>query len=276
VISIVLRLVVIVLLVYAGVAFWYNRMEERLRDQPHPAAEQKKDAAPARQETEAAAVGTDFSIIVTRNIFQAGEGSGHRGASSPADEDGLEQTRLRLVLLGTVIGGTDDARAIIRNEQTKQEDLYRVGSEIQGARINRISRGRVVLLVNGREEVLTIRDPGSGGQEGGADSRRAGARNMEKAPEMPERAPVVVNEAVENKVPEAKPRRRISVRDTAAPSPPPVEQPGQAPGEEGQPQPPGVGEAAPTDPGGEKPAAEPPPQGRHDAPAGASEVRTAQ
>ena len=255
-ISIVLRLVVIVLLVYAGVAFWYNRMEERLRDQPHPAAEQKKDAVSTRQEAEAsAAVATDFSIIATRNIFQAGEGSGYRGASSSADEDGLEQTRLRLVLLGTVTGGTDETRAIIRNEQTKQEDLYRVGSEIQGARINRISRGRVVLLVNGHEEVLTIRDPGSGGQEGGADPRRVGVRSVEKAP-------VAISEAIENKVPEAKPRRRISVRDTAAPSPA-VEQPGQPPVEEAQSQPPGGNEVAPTEPGGEKPA-------------GAPEVRAAQ
>ena len=32
-------------------------------------------------------------------------------------------------------------------------------SELQGAIISRISRGKVVLQLNGREEILTIKDP---------------------------------------------------------------------------------------------------------------------
>jgi len=243
---------VIALLVYAGVAFWYGRMEERLQKQPPPAAGQKEDAAPPVQEEESAPVATDYDIIVTRNIFQARSGSaGYQGGLSQPEEERLEKTKLHLVLLGTVTGDTDDARAIIRDEQTKQEDLYRTGSMIQGARINKIGRGRVVLLVHDREEVLIIKDPGSGDQGGGI-VLQGRARQMETVPEAPK-------EEIENKVPEAQPRRRISFRNAA--SQPTVEQPAQPPPEGGQPSP-LSGESSPADPGGEKPAEDPPPQGQ--------------
>ncbi len=264
-----LRLAVIALLVYAGVFFWYGRVEERLQERPAPPAKQqeapvqRQEAAeppdPAAQpqgEAESVPASDDYGVIVSRNIFQAGQGSAEHGGSSPAhEEDGLEQTKLRLVLLGTVTGDSDDARAIIRDEQTKLEDLYRTGSEIQGARINRISRGKVILSVNGREEVLTIKDPGSDDQGGGVTVPQAGSRRMEPVP-SPEAVAAPGGE-IENKVPEAQPRRRISFRN-APPPPPAAEQPVQpAPGE--SPPLPQNGEVPHPDLGGEKPVEAPPP-----------------
>ena len=58
--------------------------------------------------------------------------------------DQLAQTQLSLSLLGTVTGSKEDARAIVRDEKNKLEDIYRIGSEIQGAIIQRITRGKVV------------------------------------------------------------------------------------------------------------------------------------
>jgi len=251
--TIVLRLAIIALLVYAGVSFWYDRVEKGLQEHPSVPAKQQEEAAPGQAaqpegEEEATLASAGYAAIVTRNIFQAGmESAEYGGAFSHGDETGLEQTKLRLVLLGTVTGDSDDARAIIRDEHTKVEDLYRTGSEIQGARINRISRGQVILSVNGREEVLTIKDPGSGDQGGGAAELRVSARRAATAP--PEMVP---DEAIENKVPEAQPRRRISFRNAP---PPAAEQP--AP-EENQ-SPPPDGESPPPEPGGEKPAETPPP-----------------
>jgi hypothetical protein len=266
--SLALRLAVIALLVYAGVSFWYGRVEERLQERPAPPAKQQEapvqrqeaatppDQAVQPQEKESAPASADYGVIVSRNIFQAGQGSAEHGGTSPAhgEEDGLEQTKLRLVLLGTVTGDSDDTRAIIRDEQTKLEDLYRTGSEIQGARINRISRGKVILSVNGREEVLTIKDPGSDDQSGGMAVPQAGTRRME--PVHPEAAAAPGGE-IENKVPEAQPRRRISFRN-APPPPPAAEQPVQtAPGE--SPPLPQNGEVPHPDQGGEKPVEAPPP-----------------
>ena len=121
----------------------------------------------------------DYRIILTRNIFKAVlEASDQTGESSQADLDDLAETKLHLVLLGTVTGGKDDARAIIRDEKTKLEDLYQAGSELQGAVISRISRGKVVLQLNGREEILTIKDPENEnqGQNGARTNGKQGGR----------------------------------------------------------------------------------------------------
>ena len=92
-----------------------------------------------------------------------------------------------LVLLGTVTGDKGVARAIIRDEKTKLEDLYQVGSEVQGAAISRISRGKVVLQVNGREEVLAIKDPENGDQDQGGAARMETRRCPGMAPNAPSR-----------------------------------------------------------------------------------------
>jgi type II secretory pathway component PulC len=217
VVAIALRLTIIALLIYAGVTFWYGRVEERLQ-QPQPVASKQPEEAPGTEvmpesaelpETADISESAEekYQIILTRNIFQAGLGD--RSGQQLADVEDLSETKLQLSLLGTVTGEKDDARAIIRDEKTKLEDLYPAGASIQGAVINRITRGKVVLLVNGREEVLTIKDPDGGGQ--GQDmSTRLGARTMERGVAAPERD-------IMTKVPETQPRRRISFRNTPPP-----------------------------------------------------------
>ena len=214
--STVLRLAVIALLVYAGVTLWYSRVEERLQGQ-QPVEQKERVPTPVQEERQPVVAEDDYRIILTRNIFKAAlEASDQAGESSQADLDDLAETKLHLVLLGTVTGGKDDARAIIRDETTKLEDLYQAGSELQGAVISRISRGKVVLQLNGREEILTIKDPENESQ--GQD----GAPRMEsKAAGKTLRPP---GRDVENKVPEAQPRRRISFRN-AAPAAPGAENP---------------------------------------------------
>jgi general secretion pathway protein C len=59
-------------------------------------------------------------------------------------------------LLGTVAGDQEIARAVIEDTATKIQDLYKIGDSIQAARIERIERSRVVLLREGREEVLEM------------------------------------------------------------------------------------------------------------------------
>jgi type II secretory pathway component PulC len=227
VISILLRLAVIALLVYAGVTLWYGRVEDRLQKQ-EPVKQEELVVTPVQEERQPAPAGDDYRIILTRNIFKAAlESGGRAGGSSQADMEDLAETNLRLVLLGTVTGGKGDARAIIRDEKTKLEDLYQVGSEVQGAVISRISRGKVVLQVNGREEILAIKDPENN------DQGQGGAARMET--KMPSMAPNAPSMEIENKVPEAQPRRRISFRGPGS-TPPPVEKTGNPMQEEGQPE----------------------------------------
>lgn len=72
-VSILVRLVLITLLVYAAVQYWYGRVEKRLEDSMPP--EKKVVAAapvePQEAQQETATADNDHQVIVSRNIFKA-------------------------------------------------------------------------------------------------------------------------------------------------------------------------------------------------------------
>jgi type II secretory pathway component PulC len=155
------RMALIALLVYAGVNIWYGRVVERL-DRMIPVASVGQIMPLPNRSLEAPAPAiNDYQVILERNIFKAVLAAGEKPAGEQVLSalDTLEETTMQLALLGTVSGSVEDARAIIRDELTRQENMYRVGGTLQGAVITRIERGRVVLLVDGNEEILNIKDP---------------------------------------------------------------------------------------------------------------------
>ena len=87
-----------------------------------------------------------------------------------------------------------------------------MGSDVQGALIARIERGRVVLQVNGREEILNLKDPEGGrprpGGLPGPDLRPPGLPGEEEV----QPAEILPPEVDDRKVPQALPRRRINFR----------------------------------------------------------------
>ncbi len=231
--SLLVRLVIIALLVYVGVTFWYGRTEKTLQNLVPVEKKETPAQGGPKPETGKKTEQIDPQVILTRNIFKAVLEAGEQPAGDlEKDLEALAETSMKLVLLGTVSGSREDARAIIRDEAAKKEDIFQVGSDIQGALITRIERGRVVLQVDGREEVLNIKDPEGNGQQGSGQP-------MGMTPPMPSPVqPVAENPAAQagqpediddRKVPEALPRRRINFRNTApAPvgggmvSPPPI------------------------------------------------------
>lgn len=188
-----------------------------------PAVEQKTATLPPKEVDVPVPGKIDYQVILTRNIFKAVVELGDQATDEQllSDLDNLEETKMQLVLLGTVSGSKEDARAIIRDEKTKIADIYTIGSALQESIITRIERGRVVLQVNGREEILNIKEPDSAGPQRSASS--AGKINL---PTMQQDA------AREGKVPEARPRRRISFRNTPQSVPEPEADPNLLPEEE--------------------------------------------
>jgi len=77
-------------------------------------------------------------------------------APKKVDVNKLEKTKLGLKLWGTVAGTTGHPFAVIEETATRKQQLYTTGDAIQTATIKMILRGKVVLEVNGREEVLKI------------------------------------------------------------------------------------------------------------------------
>jgi type II secretion system protein C len=156
-----LNLVLILLLVFAGVKIWYGRLEEGLRVPTVPPEPRVADST-ATTPGEIMPTARDYTIIVDRNIFQAVIEETEPEVTQPAPQE-LEQTKLKLSLMGTVSGTERDSRAIITDDTKRQQDIYHIGDSIQGALIKDIERGRVILEVKGVDEVLTLADRKGGG-----------------------------------------------------------------------------------------------------------------
>jgi general secretion pathway protein C len=80
------------------------------------------------------------------------------------DTEGIPETKLNLKLWGTVIGGVEKPYAVIEETQLKKQNLYREGDTIQDTLVKRILREKVVLHINGRDEILSMQV--SSGAEG--------------------------------------------------------------------------------------------------------------
>ena len=69
----------------------------------------------------------------------------------------LKHTDLKLSLWGTVTADDKQtAYAVIEEQKAKKQSLYKVGDKIQNAAVKMIFREKVVLSVNGRDEILEI------------------------------------------------------------------------------------------------------------------------
>ena len=101
----------------------------------------------------------DFRVVMDRNIFgskdKAGEGI------KPTDLDTLELTSLKVALLGTVTGSQQNAVAVIEETDKRKQGLYRVGDSVQDAIVKMILRGKVVLRVGDKDEILTMEESSS-------------------------------------------------------------------------------------------------------------------
>ncbi len=171
-------LVVLFILVYAGVHFWYGRLEKRLLSTSAQQVEKQRtiDSAAGRQQVliSPASQHNDntFKSIVDRNIFEAvliqEAGANKKGVTDVREEP--EETTLKLVLRGTISGDERDARAVIVDDKEKKQDLYQVGDAVQGALITAIERGKVILEFNGRKQFLLIKERKNGANGGARGS----------------------------------------------------------------------------------------------------------
>ena len=100
-----------------------------------------------------------YRAIVERNLFNSKKGTGQD--TETLDIETLEPTDLKLKLLGTVSGNNKKAYAVIEDTAKKHQDLYRIGDSIQNATLKMILREKVILRVNGKDEILNIEEASS-------------------------------------------------------------------------------------------------------------------
>jgi len=104
-----------------------------------------------------------YKKVVQRDLFDT-RTDASPAADSKVDPSMLEETKLNLKLWGTVTGSDDGEYAVIEDAKAREQNLYRVGDAVQTATVRNIFRDRVVLSVNGKDEVLRLEELSSGKQ----------------------------------------------------------------------------------------------------------------
>jgi len=102
-----------------------------------------------------------YKKVVERDLFDTrAEAAG--ASARKVDPSTLEETKLNLKLWGTVTGSDDGDYAVIEDIKAREQNLYRVGDAVQTATVKGIFREKVILSVNGQDEILQMEDFESG------------------------------------------------------------------------------------------------------------------
>ncbi|MCD6586679.1 MAG: PDZ domain-containing protein [Desulfobacteraceae bacterium] len=102
---------------------------------------------------------SDYQSITHRDLFKTKDDVKSEKLTSDIELDKLQQTSLNLKLFGTITGGrSDQDYAVIEDTQKRKQGLYKKGDAIQNAEIKRVLRKKVVLNVNGKDEILLMEE----------------------------------------------------------------------------------------------------------------------
>jgi general secretion pathway protein C len=99
-----------------------------------------------------------YEPILARDLFKTQKTPQMLPDKQALDLENLEQTQLKLKLWGTVSGDEEATYAVIEDTQRREQDLYRTGDSIQNATIKMILRSKIVLNVDGKDEILNMED----------------------------------------------------------------------------------------------------------------------
>jgi general secretion pathway protein C len=156
-----LNLLLVTAGVYFGVSIFYAVVTSQLTGGPPPMPVGRTETAAG---TAPVAKLADYQVIVDRNLFNSGKqalSGGGKDADAALDVEKLKQTELKVKLWGTTAGAAEAApAAFIEDPKTREHKMYRTGDMLQNATIKMILREKVVLTVNGKDEVLIQEEPG--------------------------------------------------------------------------------------------------------------------
>lgn len=101
---------------------------------------------------------TSYTSIWNRNLFSVQVDNIKKPAPDKliSEIDKLTITSLNLLLKGTFINDNGESWAIIKDKKTGMQERYKKGAEINNAIVSMILRNKVVLKVNGKDELLVM------------------------------------------------------------------------------------------------------------------------
>ena len=154
-----------VVLIACGVYLGFAIFKQVVPTEQDQAAPQGPALAPSKpaEKTPPRAPLSRYHAIAERNLFRIDTG-GQSPAEPAIDIEALKETQLKLKLWGTVSGQGPEVYAVIEDSQSRRQNLYRVGDAVQSAVLKMILREKVVLEVEGRDEILQMQEvPGGQG-----------------------------------------------------------------------------------------------------------------
>ncbi|MCF8025724.1 MAG: PDZ domain-containing protein [Desulfobacteraceae bacterium] len=160
----ILNLALVAAAVFLGVGIFYETVEYKLDTavMSVPSAKDNPAQKPSRAGggfvSTSSAGFSEYDVIVERNLFDARTKEKKEKEIKASQIEDLEKTGLNLRLWGTIAGPEGKSYAVIEKKSSRQQQLYRPGDTVEGARIKVILRKRVVLSVNGKDEVLEMED----------------------------------------------------------------------------------------------------------------------
>jgi type II secretory pathway component PulC len=122
-----------------------------------------REAVPRQSKTMA-----DYTVISEKDIFQTAKEMSKGAAKEDAD---IKVTELNLELKGTVVGEGRKSYAVIVDRDSSKEDIYFQDDFVMGARIAKITKSKVILDFNGKEEALLMTDESRALPELGSSSQ---------------------------------------------------------------------------------------------------------
>jgi general secretion pathway protein C len=149
----VFNVIALSVLIFTGVDIFYRIVGSRLRQvnsgevvmQQIPVIERHKKSRLS-----------EYNPIMDRNLF--GSLETESGEVHVEELEALEPTTLKVVLLGTVTGSEQNAFAVIEETDKRKQGLYRVGDSIQNAIVKMILRGKVIIRVGDKDEMLSMEE----------------------------------------------------------------------------------------------------------------------
>ena len=161
-----LQLIALTVVIYIGVDVFYKVIQSQLWqvEMRQVVVEEPSPASPPER-----ASLRDFQAISDRNLFGSTEATST--SVKPEQIEALDPTTLQVALLGTVSGDERTAYAVIEETATGEQGLYRVGDGVQNAIIKMILRGKVVLRVGDKDEILTMEESASSRKEASSPTR---------------------------------------------------------------------------------------------------------
>jgi general secretion pathway protein C len=142
-------LVLMTVFLYQGVGIFYKALTLQIISmKPAPAAEVKAPPAAAAVREPADA----YRVIPERNLFGTTTKTVADKQTAPAQQD----IALLIDLKGTVAGDGKYGFAIVEEKGTRKQRLVKAGDVIAGAKVVRIKRNAVDILVDNQERTLKI------------------------------------------------------------------------------------------------------------------------